>query len=164
MPLRRSGVRGGHRDIVDQVENKLKLNLPRKILETARAHLRVLKIRHPIGSFGKNDNETKRFCALLEYVLRDNDIASVTMDRLSKAAFMNTKDFREFHEKIGNFRHGLSIATKPKTVVEKNPAGTALRTRKKKRKVDIENGIVFHKSSIPFLTIQLGAFVPNASV
>jgi len=172
MPLLRggSGVRGRSRDIVSQVEDKLKLNtgLPREILEATRSSLRVLKIRNPIGCFGKYDNETKRACALIEYDVREytvknnnNDI-EVAMEQLAKAAFMKLKDFRDFHEKIGNFRDNLRINA---TTTSKSKGKIPNDTSKSRRAAVTTNksGIVFGKSSISSLAIQLGAFVPNSS-
>ena len=172
-PLRgREGVRGRSRDIVSQVEAKLKLNnrLPREILEATRSSLRVLKIRNPIGCFGKYDNETKRACALLEYEVRDYNINSddsnstveVAMERLAKAAFMKLKDFRDFHEKIGNFRDNLRIGA---TTTSKTKGGIQRNGSQSQLVVDAssKSGIVFRKSSISSLAIQLGAFVPNSS-
>ncbi len=167
-----AALRGRSRDIVSQVEDKLKLNnrLPREILEATRSSLRVLKIRNPIGCFGKYDNETKRACALLEYDVRDyntnnddrNKMVEVPMEKLAKAAFMKLKDFRDFHEKIGNFRDNLRVSTisksKSKGQSEKDKNGN-----KNAVNVSSQSGIVFRKSSIPSLAIQLGAFVPNSS-
>lgn len=173
-PLRgSSGVRGRSRDIVSQVEDKLKLNnaLPDELLEATRSSLRVLKIRNPIGCFGKYDNDTKRACALLEYDIREynatnsnssNNTIEVAMERLAKAAFMKLKDFRDFHEKIGNFRENLRInatrapKTKKKALTEEVQAKRYTGSTSKK-------GIVFQKSSISSLAVQLGAFVPNSS-
>jgi hypothetical protein len=173
---RSAGIESRNRDTVTQVvEDKLKVKLPRKILEATRASLRVLKLRHPYGSLGKSDNENKRACALLEYAVRDdhnnskNSNIEITMAQLAKAAFMKLKDFREYHEKIGNFRidapassttvtnkrtdRGMAAAaaTKSKTAIPKN------------RRSNNSSSIVLRKSSIPFLAIQLGAFVPNSS-
>ena len=113
-----SRIRGS--DVVSQVEGKLKLDtrLPREILERTRASLRILKVRNPIGCFGKYDNDRKRACALLEYEVRDyktenNKSIEVDMELLAKAAFMKLKDFRDFHEKLGNFRDNIQISQPP---------------------------------------------------
>jgi hypothetical protein len=183
-PLRGgSGLRGRSRDIVSQVEDKLKLNtsLPREIVEATRSSLRVLKIRNPIGCFGKYDNDTKRACALLEYNVRDynnsngstgngnSNIIEVAMEQLAKAAFMKLQDFRDFHEKIGNFRENLRInattrtsKTREQTRTRPNDANNESR-RPAATAATRKTGIVFRKSSISSLAIQLGAFVPNSS-
>ena len=183
-PLRGgSGLRGRSRDIVSQVEDKLKLNtsLPREIVEATRSSLRVLKIRNPIGCFGKYDNDTKRACALLEYDVRDynnsngngnsnNNNIEVAMEQLAKAAFMKLQDFRDFHEKIGNFRENLRInatttrtsKTKEQTRTHPNDANKESR-RTAATTATSKSGIVFRESSISSLAIQLGAFVPNSS-
>lgn len=173
-PLRgKPGIRGRSRDIVSQVEDKLKLNnrLPREILEATRSSLRVLKIRNPIGCFGKYDNETKRACALLEYDVREynnylsgtsNRMIEVPMERLAKAAFMKLKDFRDFHEKIGNFRDNLRITAKSTSKAKEKVQEDECGNRKGKTSSK-KTSIVFQKSSISSLAIQLGAFVPNSS-
>lgn len=172
-PLRgNSALRGRSRDIVSQVEDKLKLDnpLPRDILEATRSSLRVLKIRNPIGCFGKYDNETKRACALLEYDARDYNVnnndgdkrVEVPMERLAKAAFMKLRDFRDFHEKIGNFRDNLRITAKTKSKAkgkgQKDEGGS-----RKGAGSSNKSGIVFRMSSISSMAIQLGAFVSNSS-
>ena len=160
-----SRIRGS--DVVSQVEGKLKLDtrLPREILEKTRASLRILKVRNPIGCFGKYDNDRKRACALLEYEVRDyktenNKSIEVDMELLAKAAFMKLKDFRDFHEKLGNFRDNIQISQPPSN--KKRPRNDATGNNSA---VDVrsKSGIVFRKSSIPSLAIQLGAFVPNSS-
>jgi hypothetical protein len=173
-----SGLRGRSRDIVSQVEDKLKLNtsLPREIVEATRSSLRVLKIRNPIGCFGKYDNDTKRACALLEYDVRDynnsngnnnNNNIEVAMERLAKAAFMKLQDFRDFHEKIGNFRENLRIDATIATSKTKERTRTRNDANNESRRTAAtatsKSGIVFRKSSISSLAIQLGAFVPNSS-
>jgi hypothetical protein len=166
-----SGNRVRSRDIVTQVEDKLKLNngLPGEILEATRSSLRVLKIRNPIGCFGKYDNDTKRACALLEYDIRDynsnnvnNNNIEIAMERLAKAAFMKLRDFRDFHEKIGNFRENLRIRATTRSNTEKKIPNDA-RERRRIASETSRSGIVFKKSTIPSLAIQLGAFVPNSS-
>ena len=132
--------------------------------------MRVLKIRNPIGCFGKYDNETKRACALLEYDVRDynanNDdskkMVEVPMEKLAKAAFMKLKDFRDFHEKIGNFRDNLRVST-ISTSKSKRPNQKDKNGNKSAVNTSSKSGIIFRKSSIPSLAIQLGAFVPNSS-
>jgi len=212
------------RDVVSQVEDKLKLGvaLPRRVLEATRSSLRVLKIRNPIGSFGRYDNEMKRACALLEYDVRDynrnrgigngngngnattnnydndndngngnNDPIEIPMDKLARAAFMKPKDFRDFHEKIGNFRDNLRATVVAKTRAkdtnskdgkgdktlqsssrnhnsnnsnnEKNNNNNNNKTKTKISNPHQKSGIALAKSSIPSLAIQMGAFVPNSS-
>ncbi|OEU13649.1 hypothetical protein FRACYDRAFT_241993 [Fragilariopsis cylindrus CCMP1102] len=131
------------------------------------------------GSLGKSDSENKRACALLEYAVRDdhnnnsnsnNNNIEISMAQLAKAALMKLKDFREYHEKIGNFRidppsttvttkkrttRGVTAAAVTKTTTTKNPQN--------RRSSNNSSSIVLKKSSIPFLAIQLGAFVPNSS-
>mmetsp|Transcript_22270 Transcript_22270/g.52940 ORF Transcript_22270/g.52940 Transcript_22270/m.52940 type:complete len:430 (-) Transcript_22270:359-1648(-) len=163
-------VRSRSRDVVTQIEEKLKTDLPREILEATRSSLRVSKLRNRIGCFGKYDNERKRGCALLEYEVRDynikNDIRiDIPMERLAKAAFMKLKDFRDFHDMIGNFRESLRTdSTTPKT--KKNIKSDTKNDEIESRTASIvnsESGIRLHKSSISSLAIQLGAFVPNSS-
>jgi len=145
------------------VEDKLKLKLPRKVIEATRASLRVLKIRYPIGSFGKAfDNETKRACALLEYAVRDHDSSiDISMDQLAKASLMKLKDFCEFHKKIGNFRVDVTVTTSSTSAKVTKKSLDEISNAKNRR--NSSSSIVFKKSSIPFLAIQLGAFVPNSS-
>lgn len=163
-------VRGHSRDIVSQVEDKLKLKtaLPLEILKATRSSLRVLKIRNPIGCFGKYDNDMKRACALLEYDVRDynmkidiNTSIEVDMERLAKAAFMNSKAFRDFHEKIGNFRENLRINAPSKLKMKKKLHNDTCKSRSAAT-VTSNSSIIFRKSSISSLAIQLGAFVPNS--
>ncbi|VEU37100.1 unnamed protein product [Pseudo-nitzschia multistriata] len=177
-PRRGSNLAGRSRDIVSQVEDKLKLGakLPACLLESTRSSLRVLKIRNPVGSFGRYDNDTKRACALLEYDVRDynknhgdGDEIEITMEKLAKAAFMKLKDFRDFHQKIGNFRDNLrsQAATNPTGATGKRPvaAGAKLNAANKAGKSGNkgETRIIFRDSSISSLAIRLGAFVPNSS-
>ena len=179
---RSAGIESRNRDTVTQVvEDKLKLKLPRKILEATRASLRVLKLRHPYGSLGKSDSENKRACALLEYAVRDdhnnnsnsnNNNIEISMAQLAKAALMKLKDFREYHEKIGNFRidpPSMTATTKKRTTRGVTAAAAAVtkttttKNPKNRRSSNNSSSIVLKKSSIPFLAIQLGAFVPNSS-
>jgi hypothetical protein len=172
---RSAGIESRNRDTITQVvEDKLKLKLPRKILEATRASLRVLKLRHPYGSLGKSDSENKRACALLEYAVRDdhnnnsnNNNIEISMAQLAKAAFMKLKDFREYHEKIGNFRidaPSTTVTTKKRTARGMTAAAVTKTTTnsKNRRSSNNSSSIVLKKSSIPFLAIQLGAFVPNS--
>jgi hypothetical protein len=173
---RSAGIESRNRDTVTKVvEDKLKLKLPRKILEATRASLRVLKLRHPYGSLGKSDSDIKRACALLEYAVRDdhnnnsnNNHIEISMAQLAKAAFMKLKDFREYHEKIGNFRidaPSTTVTTKKRTARGVTAAAVKMTTTnpKNRRSSNTSSSIVLKKSSIPFLAIQLGAFVPNSS-
>eukprot|EP00536_Pseudo-nitzschia_multiseries_P002760 jgi/Psemu1/6248/gm1.6248_g len=208
-PLRRrqrgSGVNGRSRDVVSQVvEDKLKLKLgteqeqeqelPGDVLEATRSSLRVLKIRHPIGSFGKYDNETKRACALLEYEVRDynnrnssnsnsngdnsnnnssssssnNNCIEISMEKLAKAAFMKLKDFRDFHEKVGNFRDNLRAKAAHTSTTQTNEMGSSLLSASKTpravaSKRGNERNVTFRESTVASLAIQMGAFVPNSS-
>ena len=168
--------RKNHRkDVVSLIEEKLKLQLPSPIVEATRAELRVLKIRHPLGSFGKYDNDMKRACALLDYVVREypnnnsdgSRLEPIRLDRLSKVAFMKEKDFCEFHHKIGNFRSVGAVSVHGKNRHTK-PTNTATRKIPARRKQN-ETGMVvnphtvrFQNSSIPAMAIQLGAFVANS--
>ena len=164
------GVRSRSRDVVSQIEDKLKTDLPREIVEATRASLRVSKIRNRIGCFGKYDNERKRGCALLEYEVRDYNMNNniridIPMERLAKAAFMKLKDFRDFHDMIGNFRENLraeSMMSETKNKIRNDSKNDVVESRTASTATS-KSGIRINKSSISSLAIQLGAFVPNSS-
>lgn len=173
MPPLRSGLRVGNRsrDVVSQVEDKLKTNLPRGILEATRSSLRVLNIRNRIGCFGKYDNETKRACALLEYEVRhynsNNRIRiDIPMERFAKAAFMKSKDYRSFYDKIGNFRDDLNVDSSIMLMSKRRRHNDEKHDGIESRAVFTEtskSNIWLNKSSISLLAIQFGAFVQDPS-
>eukprot|EP00980_Cylindrotheca_fusiformis_P027748 scaffold22549_cov98-Cylindrotheca_fusiformis.AAC.4 len=123
-----------------------KLNLDKmispKVLQETQSALRILKLKSPSGTFGRQDNDLKRACALLEYVVREREGYKIPMDRLARAACMKERDFIKFHEIIGNFRRN-SVASLRKN---KTPANQIRQT-----------------SSIPSLAIKLGTYVQDSN-
>ena len=134
-------------DAVAVVARKLKLEKPisEKVIKQTQSALRTLKINNPIRSFGKQDNDLKRACALLEYIVREQEGFKIPMSKLAKAAYMKQKDFEEFHHKIGNFREN----TASKSSISSKITGS-----------DAEDK---QKSSIPLLSIKLGPLVQESN-
>ncbi|CAJ1941405.1 unnamed protein product [Cylindrotheca closterium] len=127
------------------IADKLQLDqpIPPNLLQETQSALRLLKLKHPNGSFGKQDNDLKRACALLEYVVRERGGIKIPMKQLATAACMRERDFTKFHQTIGNFRR-LGRASQAAKGRENNRSFT-------------------EASTIPFLTIKLGSYVrdPN---
>lgn len=123
--------------------------ISQKVIETAQSALRVLKYKHPHGTFGKGDNELKRACAMLEYVSREVDGFKIPMSELAKVAYMKDRDFNKFHQRLGNFR----------TIGQAR--GSALTPRSSSRSTIPKP--TTSVSSIPSLSIKLGPFVTDSS-
>lgn len=125
------------------IADKLQLDhqIQPKLLQETQSALRLLKLKHPNGSFGKQDNDLKRACALLEYVVRERGGIKIPMKQLARAACMREKDFAKFHHTIGNFRRS-------------GRASQAAKGRDNNRSLT-------EASTIPFLTIKLGSYVQD---
>jgi hypothetical protein len=122
-----------------------------KVLQETQSALRLLKIKTPIGSLGKQDNDLKRACALLEYIVREREGFKIPMNRLARAACMKERDFQKFHELVGNFRGSFASAQSNQTSRLLKLGGKQIRK--------------FHsnQSSIPSLAIKLGSYVQDSN-
>jgi hypothetical protein len=127
-------------DDVALVAGRLKLSPPLsvKILESTRSELRGLKFQNPNGTFGKGDNDLKRASALLEYVARELEGIKIPLDKLAKAAYVRERDFRKFHQQVGNFR------PKPESSQQADPSTTT-------------------RNSIPSLAMKLGSYLTDSN-
>jgi hypothetical protein len=174
------------RDTTSAVLERLRLDPPlcRKDVETTQNLLRLMKLKYPIGTFGRTDNELKRVCALVEYVAREEGGHRISMDQLAKVAVMKKKDFVAFHEIVGNFKENstTSRSTVPSsssttttslssslqsTTVNNLVAGSGSisGTNRKGGHSDTTTTIVLPNSTtIPSLVMQLGVFLPNSNI
>lgn len=123
------------------IADKLQLdqNIPPILLQETQSALRLFKLKHPNGSLGRSDNDLRRACALLEYVVRERGGIKIPMKQLSRAACMRERDFMKFHQTVGNFRRG----------------GRVSRAVKKK------DGTLSEARTIPSLTIKLGSYIQD---
>lgn len=121
------------------IADKLRLDqkIPQKLLQETQSALRLFKLKHPSGSLGRSDNDLRRACALLEYVVREHGGIKIPMKQLSRAACMKEHEFTKFHQSVGNFRRSGSRVTKDISV----PLPEA--------------------STIPSLTIKLGSYIKD---
>jgi hypothetical protein len=142
------------RNTTTAVVERLKLDPPlsRCVVEKTQDSLRLLKLKNPIGTFGKNDSEQKRTCALLEYIAREASGYKIPMDRLARVACMKGKDFLAFHQMIGNFKENAGT-TRSDSLPQSRSRGPNKGP----------HAIALAESSIPSLAIQLGAFIPNTN-
>lgn len=152
------------RDTTKAVVDRLKLDppLPPKIAERTQNSLRLMKVKYPIGTFGKTDNELKRSCALLEYIAREEG-HRIPIDRLAKVASMKKKDFVAFHEMVGNFNENSTL---PRSSVCSSSSQSATIGVARGNAIGKKMGpdtIFLTKSTIPSLAMQLGVFLPNSN-
>ena len=119
---------------------KLTQEIPQKVLQETESALRLFKVKNPTGTFGKQDNDLKRACALLEYIYREMEGVKIPINRLAKAACMKEKDFLKFHQTIGNFRDNVAV----------RKAGRDASSGRK-------------RSSIPSLGIKLGSYIQDSN-
>lgn len=131
------------------IASRLKLDreIPSNVLQQTQGALRLFKVKNPTGTFGKQDNDLKRACALLEYVYREMEGVKIPINRLAKAACMKEKDFINFHQTIGNFRN--NTASRNSTCSSSSSSSLVPGNRK--------------RSSIPSLAIKLGSFVNDSN-
>lgn len=137
-----------HQNPAAIIADKLRLDqqISPQVLQETQSALRILKLKSPNGTFGKNDNDLKRACALLEYVVREREGYKIPMHRLARAACMKERDFVKFHEMIGNFRRNSKSAIQI--------------TRLRKGTTPTIGG---QTSSIPSLAIKLGTYVQDSN-
>jgi hypothetical protein len=127
----------------------LEIKISQKVITQTQSALRILKIKSPNGTFGKQDNDLKRACALLEYSVREKEGFKIPMARLAKAACMKERDFVKFHQIIGNFRA--------------NASSTSKRSSSSKGGDNSNKTGGPRRSSIPSLAIKLGSFVQDSN-
>jgi hypothetical protein len=136
-----------HQDAATLIAGSLRLErkISPKVIQQTQNALRMLKLKNPRGSFGKQDNDLKRACALLEYIAREKEGFKIPMEKLAKAACMKEKEFVKFHQIIGNFRENVSSKSSSSSKANGNDAEGQ------------------QKSSIPLLSIKLGPFVQDSN-
>jgi hypothetical protein len=139
-----------HQNPASIIADKLQLDqeIPPKVLQETQSALRILKLKFPNGTFGKQDNDLKRACALLEYVVREREGYKIPMHRLARAACMKERDFAKFHQMIGNFRRNSS---------------SSIQTSRSLRKGATPTAAIGQTSSIPSLAIKLGTYVQDSN-
>ncbi|KAG7371856.1 hypothetical protein IV203_017998 [Nitzschia inconspicua] len=147
-------------DVVTNILSALKLDhpLPRKAVEQIQDALQLLRSKKSIGSLGiKNDSDRKRACALLEYIAREEYGIKISMDDLTKQAYVKKKgDFAVFHQVIGNLRDHWNTQTL-QNQVSNSVVGSTTTTGTKATDAP-------QKSCFNLLAVQLGAFVPHSSL
>ncbi|KAG7338665.1 hypothetical protein IV203_020713 [Nitzschia inconspicua] len=150
-------------DVVTNILSALKLDppLPRKAVEQIQDALQLLRSKKSIGSLGiKNDSDRKRACALLEYIAREEYGIKISMDDLTKQAYVKKKgDFAVFHQVIGNLRDHWKTQTVHNQCGNSVVGGTTTTGMNGTKATDAPQ-----KSSFNLLAVQLGAFVPHSSL
>lgn len=141
-----------HQNPAAIIAAKLQLEkpIPAKVLQETHSALRLLKSRNPNGSFGRQDNDLKRACALLEYIVREREGYKIPISSLAKAACMKLRDFENFHALVGNFRGSFSSASKQTSLSLKKGGKQSRHTSS-------------NQSSISSLAIKLGSYVQDAN-
>jgi hypothetical protein len=136
-----------HQDAAALIAGRLRLErkISPKVIQQTQNALRLLKLKNPRGSFGKQDNDLKRACALLEYIAREKEGFKIPMEKLAKAACMKKIEFVKFHQIIGHFRENASSKSSSSSKANGNDAEGQ------------------QKSSIPLLSIKLGPFVQDSN-
>ena len=143
------------KDAVEQVVDRLRAGKKpsSNSIKCTQESFRLMNLRHKkgtIGTISKFDNDFSRAAALLEYTVREDEGRIIPKKLLAAAAGINAKNFEKLHHIIGNFRELPTNGKPPPSSSMLSSAPTSISLRKRGE---------FQESSIPALSIKLGALV-----
>ena len=140
------------KDAVEQVVDRLNAGKKPSSHSVKRTQdaFRLMNLRHRKGTISRFDNDLGRAAALLEYTVREEEGRTIPMKLLAAAAGNSAKNLIKLHQIIGNFR---DISTNPKS--SSSSSVSSLVSSKRRGE--------FSESSIPALSIKLGALVHDPS-
>ena len=140
------------KDAVEQVVDRLNAGKKPSLHSVKRTQdaFRLMNLRHKKGTISRFDNDLGRAAALLEFTVREDEGRTIPMKLLAAAAGNSAKNFIKLHQIIGNFRE---LSTNLKSSSSSSVSSLVTSSRRGE----------FNESSIPALSIKLGALVPDPS-